>query len=272
MMLYGLDDIRMRRVFIEQEDSSEERKRREHKRLDTLIAYCEAPGCRRRMLLRYFGEEAEDCGNCDLCLNPVETREGTEEARKVLSAVHRTGHRFGAAHIINILRGVESDKVASTGHQTLPTFGVGGEFSQNQWHGIIRQMVASGLLAIDIAGYGGLRATDTGMGLMRGEGTFRYRPEPERKTGGAGRRSPAHKAVLDADASALLDRLKAERLRLARERDVPAYVIFSDRSLIDMAGRRPGSVEEFSDIFGVGAAKTRDFAEPFLKVIAEGTT
>jgi len=268
MMLYGLDDIRMRRVFIEQEDSSDERKRREHKRLDTLIAYCEAPGCRRRMLLRYFGEEAEDCGNCDLCLNPVETRDGTEEARKVLSAIHRTGHRFGAAHIINILRGVESDKVKSAGHRALTTFGIGADYSQSQWHGVVRQMVASGLLAIDIAGYGGLRATETGMALLHGEGSFRYRPEPERKTGGAGRKSRAHTALLDADASALLDRLKAERLRLARERDVPAYVIFSDRSLIDMAGRRPRTVEEFSHVFGVGAAKTRDFAELFLKVIA----
>jgi ATP-dependent DNA helicase RecQ len=271
MMLYGLDDIRMRRVFIEQEDSSEERKRREHKRLDTLIAYCEAPDCRRRMLLRYFGEEAEPCGNCDLCLNPVETLDGTEEARKVLSAVHRTGHRFGAAHIINILRGVETDKIVSSGHRGLPTFGVGEALSQNQWHGIVRQMVASGLLGIDIQGYGGLRATETGMALMRGEGSFRYRPDPVRKPAGGGRRTSGPAAAsLDAAASELLERLKTERLRLARKRNVPAYVIFSDRSLVDMAARRPQTVEEFATIFGVGAAKTRDFAELFLKVIAEG--
>jgi ATP-dependent DNA helicase RecQ len=270
MMLYGLDDIRMRRVFIEQEDSSDDRKRREHKRLDTLIAFCEAPDCRRRMLLRYFGEETGACGNCDLCLNPVETLEGTLEAQKVLSAVHRTGHRFGAAHIIAILRGVETDKVAASGHDRLPTFGTGSDLAQNQWHGIIRQMVARNLLAIDIEGYGGLRATDDGMALMRGEGAFRYRPDPVRKTaGGSGRKSGAAAANLDAAASQLLDRLKAERLRFAKERNVPAYVIFSDRSLIDMAERRPRSVDEFGTIFGVGAAKTKDFAEPFLKVIAE---
>jgi ATP-dependent DNA helicase RecQ len=270
MMLYGLDDIRMRRVFIEQEDSSNDRKRREHKRLDTLIAFCEAPDCRRRMLLRYFGEETEACGNCDLCLNPVETLEGTEKAQKVLSAVHRTGHRFGAAHIIAILRGTETDKITASGHDRLPTFGSGSDLAQNQWHGIIRQMVARNLLAIDIEGYGGLRATEDGMALMRGEGEFRYRPDPVRKTGGGSRgKSSTATANLDAAASQLLDRLKAERLKFAKERNVPAYVIFADRSLIDMAERRPGTVEEFGTVFGVGAAKTKDFAQPFLKVIAE---
>ncbi|HMB46792.1 MAG TPA: DNA helicase RecQ, partial [Afifellaceae bacterium] len=230
MMLYGLEDIRMRRVFIEQEDSTDDRKRREHKRLDTLIAYCEAPDCRRQMLLRYFGEETEPCGNCDLCLNPVETLEGTVEAQKVLSAVHRTGHRFGAAHIINILRGVENDKITASGHHALPTFGIGEDLPQHQWHGIVRQMVARGLLAIDVAGYGGLRATEDGMALMRGEGSFRYRPDPVRKASAGNRKkaSATAAASLDPAASALLDRLKAERLRLAHERKVPAYVIFSD--------------------------------------------
>ncbi len=268
MMLYGLDDIRMRRVFIEQEDSLADRKRREHKRLDTLIAYCEAPDCRRRMLLRYFGEETQPCGNCDLCLNPVETLEGTEEAQKVISAVHRTGHRFGAAHIINILRGTETDKITAAGHDRLPTFGVGESLAQNQWHGIVRQMVARNLLAIDVAGYGGLQATDAGMALMTGEGEFRYRPDPKREPGSGRRRTATPAADLDPAAAGLLESLKAERLRLARERDVPAYVIFSDRSLIDMANKRPASVDDFATIFGVGAAKTKDFAETFLLVIA----
>ncbi len=271
MMLYGLDDIRMRRVFIEQEESTPERKRREHKRLDALIAYCEAPSCRRRMLLHYFGEETAACGNCDACLDPVETVDGTTEAQMVLSAIHRTGQMFGAAHIIGVLRGSESEKITRFGHQALPTFGVGADRPQREWQGIIRQMVATGLLEIDIAGYGGLRPTPAGSALMRGDGTFRYRPDRIRKDPVAKRTTAAAtQAVeeLDAAAAALLKSLKALRLELAKARNVPAYVIFSDRSLIDMAAKRPRTPDEFAEVFGVGAAKQEKFAEAFLQVIA----
>ncbi len=270
MLLYGLDDIRMRRVFIEQEDSGPDRKRREHKRLDSLIAYCEAPECRRRVLLRYFGEESDPCGNCDVCRDPVETQDGTTEARKVLSAVHRTGQRFGAAHVIAVLRGAESDKITQFGHDRLPTYGVGADRSQREWQGIIRQMVAAGLLEIDISGYGGLRATPTGTALMKGDGAFRFRPDRISKEP-AGKRSRAAAAAesLDPEAARLLQRLKALRLDLARERGVPAYVVFSDKTLIDMASRRPATVEQFGEVFGVGAAKLEEFAEPFLAAIAE---
>lgn len=166
---------------------------------------------------------------------------------------------------------MENDKITAFGHHALPTFGIGEDLPQHQWHGIVRQMVARGLLAIDVAGYGGLRATEDGMALMRGVGSFRYRPDPVRKSPGGGRKKASSTVAesLEPSASALLDRLKAERLRLARERNVPAYVIFSDRSLIDMANRRPRTIDEFGTLFGVGAAKTRDFSGPFLNVIAE---
>ena len=273
LLLYGLDDIRMRRVFIEQEASTPERKRREHKRLDALIAYCEASECRRRMLLRYFGDAIEPCGNCDVCLDPVETVDGAAEARKVLAAVDATGHKFGAAHIVDVLRGMKNDKTARFHHDALPVFGTGAERAQTEWQGIIRQMVAAGLLDIDIAGYGGLRATDAAEAAMRGAAPFRYRPdrlrkEPKGKRGGA---AVAAKAAdgLDESATALLQRLKALRLTLAKERAVPAYVIFSDRTLIDMAARRPRTRDAFAEVFGVGEAKLRDFAEVFLRVIGE---
>ncbi len=268
LLLYGLDDLRMRRVFIEQEDSTAERKRREHKRLDALIAYCEAPECRRRMLLRYFGEQTGACGNCDVCLDPVATEDGTDDARKVLSAVHRTGQRFGAAHIVAVLRGADTEKTASFGHDTLPTFGIGADRPAREWQGIIRQMVAAGLLEIDIAGYGGLKSTAAGDGLMRGEGAFRFRPDRLRKAPPAKRKAAAAE-TLDEPAARLLQELKALRLRLAKQRGVPAYVIFSDRSLIDMAARRPRNADEFAAVFGVGAAKVRDFAEVFLAEIAQ---
>ena len=143
-MLYGLEDIRMRRQFVENEDAGTERKRREHKRLDALLGYCEAPECRRVALLAYFGERIEACGNCDVCLNPSERIDGTEDARKILSAAYRSGQRFGAAHVIDILRGNETEKVARLGHHRLPTFGVGADRGKNEWRSLIRQMVATG--------------------------------------------------------------------------------------------------------------------------------
>jgi ATP-dependent DNA helicase RecQ len=222
------------------------------------------------MLLRYFGDESAPCGNCDVCLDPVDTREGTAEARLVLDTVRRTGQKFGAAHIVNLLRGAKNEKTASFGHEALPGFGAGADRSQSEWQGIIRQMVAAGLLDIDIAGYGGLRATAAGLALMRGEGAFRYRPDRLRKEP-KGRRmtSAAAKAVegLDEAGGALLQRLKALRLELAKARRVPAYVIFSDRTLADMAAKRPRNEDEFAEVFGVGDAKRREFARLFLQAI-----
>jgi len=269
MMLYGLDDIRMRRTFIEQEDSGGERKRREHKRLDALLAYCEAPECRRRMLLQYFGEAAEPCGRCDLCLNPVETVDATGDGQKALSAVYRTGQRWGAAHIANVLMGKHTDKTASAGHDRLPTFGAGADRTLPEWNAMIRQLVASGFLAIDIQGFGGLGLTDKGMELLKGEAEFRFRPDTVAKGGrrprGANR---AEAEALDPRAQDLLQALKKLRLDLAHERAVPAYVIFSDKTLIDMAARRPATRDEFAGVFGVGRAKLEEFSDIFLEAIA----
>ena len=269
MMLYGLDDIRMRRTFIEQEDSGDERKRREHKRLDALLAYCEAPECRRRMLLNYFGEEIEACGRCDLCLNPVETVDASEDGQKALSAVYRTGQRWGAAHIVNVLTGKQTDKTASSGHDRLPTFGVGADRTSQEWNAMIRQLVASGFLAIDIKGFGGLRLTDKGTALLKGEAEFRFRPDTVAKPGRRPRRKERTEAeALAPEAVELLQELKKLRLNLAHERAVPAYVIFSDRTLIDMAARRPADREAFGQVFGVGQAKLEQFADTFLEAIA----
>ena len=269
MMLYGLDDIRMRRTFIEQEESPDERKRREHKRLDALLAYCEAPECRRRMLLNYFGEETGACGRCDLCLNPVETVDASEDGQKALSAVYRTGQRWGAAHIVNVLTGKQTDKTASSGHDRLPTFGVGANRTSQEWNAMIRQLVASGFLAIDIQGFGGLRLADKGMALLKGEAEFRFRPDTVAKPGRRPRRKERAEAeALAPEAVELLQELKKLRLDLAHERAVPAYVIFSDKTLIDMAARRPGTREAFAEVSGVGSAKLEQFADIFLEAIA----
>ncbi|MEQ8697092.1 MAG: RQC domain-containing protein, partial [Bauldia litoralis] len=172
--------------------------------------------------------------------------------------------------IIAVLRGSESEKITQFGHETLPTYGVGADRSQREWQGIIRQMVASGLLEIDISGYGGLRATATGTALMKGDGDFRFRRDRIAKEPGAKRsRAAAEAETLDADGARLLQRLKALRLDLARERGVPAYVVFSDKTLVDMAAKRPTSVDAFGTVFGVGAAKQKEFAEAFLAVVAD---
>lgn len=269
-MLYGLDDIRMRRMFIEEEDSDADRKRREHKRLDALIAYCETPSCRRRTLLAYFGEETGACNNCDVCLNPVQLQDGSVEGQKALSAIVRTGQRFGAAHIIDILRGQSTEKVSRLGHDRLPTFGVGSEHNKDLWRSILRQLVATGLLELDIKGYGGLKLTSSGHALLKGDQSFQYRTDILKPAGSksqAAKAKTAEEQSLTDSERDLFDRLKALRLDLAREREVPAFVIFSDRTLKNMAQLRPTTKDEFEQVHGVGQAKLAEFADVFLRAI-----
>ncbi|MGE0666718.1 MAG: DNA helicase RecQ [Sphingomonadales bacterium] len=269
-MLFGLGDIRMRRVFIDQEGSDGERKRREHQRLDALLGYCEAPSCRRRILLAYFGEDSEPCGNCDVCLSPVTLEDRTEDARKALSAIYRTGERYGAAHIIDVLRGAETEKVMMADHHRLTTFGAGANVKKEEWRSMIRQLVAAGFLKIDIGGYGGLGMTEKGRALLQGEGAFEFRPEALAPKSRAKKGREAVPAIeMTEEDHSLLDALKELRLRLARERQVPAYVIFSDRTLTDMAAKRPRREAEFAEVNGVGAAKLREFAQVFLAAIRD---
>jgi ATP-dependent DNA helicase RecQ len=267
-MLFGLDDIRQRRIFIQDDGGDGEHKRREHKRLDALIAYCEAPTCRRRTLLAYFGETIDPCGNCDVCIDPVEMVEGQAVGQQALSAVLRTGQRFGAAHIIDVLRGAKTEKILSLGHDELPTYGVGAARDKNAWRSIIRQLVAAGFLNLDIAGYGGLTITATGRDLLRGAAAFSYRADTMGRASSAARKSKATPITdLDEAGMALLGVLKDLRRALASERKVPAYIVFSDRSLHDMAERQPATTDAFADIHGVGAAKLRDFADIFMAKI-----
>jgi ATP-dependent DNA helicase RecQ len=265
-MLYGLSDIRMRRMFIDQEDAGEDRRRREHQRLDALVGYCEASSCRRQILLSYFGEPSGPCGNCDTCLKPVALTDGTKEARILLEAVLLTGERFGAAHLVDVVRGTLTEKIADRHHDRLAPFGAGAARKKEEWRAIIRQLVASDFLRLDIAGMGGLALTTKGRDLLRGHGTFQYRPAVVERTTRRDRRETAAAELDDAQA-ALLEALKTLRLRLAKERRVPAYVIFSDRSLIDMAQRRPRNKSEFAEVNGVGRAKLEEFGDIFVAAI-----
>ena len=269
-MLFGLDDIRMRRQFIDQDGENSEHKLREHKRLDALLAYCEATRCRRAALLSYFGEDGEACGNCDTCLDPPVLIDGTREAQMLLSAIARTGQAFGAAHIIDILRGAKTAKIEERGHDSLPTFGIGADHDKPFWQAFIRQAVAGGYLSINIEGYGGLVLTRTGEAVLKGEESFTYREIPKStKPARSERRSKVEMDTSDIDGD-LLASLKALRRDLAAERNVPAYIVFGDATLIDMCRMRPETLDQMSLVNGVGPKKLQDFGPAFLRALSAG--
>jgi ATP-dependent DNA helicase RecQ len=265
-MLFGTNDIRMRRMFIDNEEAADEHKRRSHARLGTLVGYCETARCRRQILLGYFGEDAAPCRNCDNCLDQAPRIDGLVEAGIILAAVAESGARFGGSYIVDILRGAETQKILDRGHHRLASFGRGAARKKEEWQSLIRQLVAGGFLISDA--HGGLGISQHGYALSRGEMAFTYRAVDIRARSGPRRDTTD---MSNGDNSALLTALKAERLRLARERQVPAFVIFSDRTLIDMAARRPHDLDTFAEVHGVGAAKLKDFGEIFLHAIAMHT-
>ncbi len=266
-MFYGQQDIMMRRRFIDDEAGGEERRRRELQRLDALVAYADAPSCRRQVLLSYFGEDSAPCGNCDICLDPSEMMVGTADACKVIDAVAQTGSRFGAGYLADVLLGQVTEKVQSSGHFKLSVFGIGKNQSRTHWQSITRQMVAAGLLKKNDDGFGGIVLTRQGQLLLKGEGEFKYRAETTRATRKDKRTAAV--AKIDPRSQNLLQVLKALRLQLATKKRVPAYVIFSDRSLIDMAEKVPLTKWDFAEVHGVGDAKLEQFGAVFLAEIAK---
>ncbi len=262
LTLYGPDDIRLRRSQIDEGLAPPERKAADHVRLNALLGLAEALRCRRVTLLRYFGETAGPCGNCDLCDAPPATFDATEAVRKALSAILRTGERFGAGHLIDILCGQATEKVRARGHDALPTFGVGREFDRPAWQALFRQMAARDLVRPDTARHGALRMTDAARPVLRGEEPVELRRDaPVART-----RTPA-RALVDEEDVPLLDALKAQRRALAEAQKVPAYVIFTDRTLIEMAERRPSTLDEMARIGGVGAKKLDRYGATFLAVV-----
>jgi ATP-dependent DNA helicase RecQ len=259
----------MRRMFIDDEDSSDERKRREHQRLGALISYCEASSCRRRTLLAYFGEDGAGagCGNCDVCRNPAATVDGTKEARLILSAVLETGERYGATHVVDVLRGAETEKVTAAGHDRVESFGAGASRKTVEWRSLVRQLTAAGHLDHDVSGFGGLSVSQAGAALLRGETQFFYRQDPQTPRKSRKDREAGVAANLNDAETGLLGTLKQLRLDLARTRGVPAYLVFSDRTLIEMARHAPGNLSEFAMISGVGNSKLRDFGQNFVDAI-----
>jgi len=267
--LYGLDDIRLRRLQIEQSDAGDDQKRVQRQRLNALVALCEAPRCRRQTLLAYFGETSAPCGHCDLCRDGVETRDGTVDAQKAMSAILRTGERFGTEHLIAVLRGDRTDSVLRFGHDRLPTFGVGAEHGAPVWRSIFRQLYAAGLLGLEIGDYGRWTVTESGRRVLRGAETVALRRDIAVSAGGRRRKraAPAADETGEPVDAGLLAALKALRRDIAGAEKVPAYVVFPDRSLIDMARRRPDSLAALRAVHGVGEAKLARYGARFLAAI-----
>jgi ATP-dependent DNA helicase RecQ len=267
LLLYDLSDMRMRRQFIEQDGEDEAHKLREHKRLDALLAYCEASACRRVALLSYFGEDAKPCGNCDNCLNPPQLIDGTADAQRLFEAIQQTGQMFGGAHVIDVLRGATTQKILEKGHQRLNCFGQGATQPKEYWQAFIRQAVAGNYLSINIQKYGALQLSKQAQELLSGQAKFELRKINVQKPGRQERRGKKERPKVADEDQQLLAALKALRLELARERKVPAYVIFADTTLHEMAQSRPSTPDQLLKITGIGQRKLEQFGEAFLDVL-----
>ena len=284
-MTYGLNDVVIHRLRIDESAAGDEQKRVERGKLDALLAWCETAGCRRALLLKYLGEEARACGNCDTCLDPPELWDGTIAAQKAMSAALRTGQRFGAGHLIDILRGKATDKVKQFGHAKLPTFGAGAELDDAGWRSVFRQLLAAGLLHADAQAFGGLRLTDAARPVLKGEAALSLRRQAIRVRGSTRRQAQQPSAAVSrgtpptgppsnagtpmtASDALLFEALRVWRAELAREQGVPAYVILHDKTLRELATRRPASLAALLAVPGIGQAKAERHGETLLRMLA----
>ncbi len=268
-MTYGLADVVQQRRFIEQSDASDDYKRVSTAKLDALLGLCETAACRRVRLLSYFGEHSEPCGNCDTCLDPPQTWDATDASRKALSAIYRTGQRFGAVHVIDVLRGRPGERITRWDHHSLKVFGIGADLDEPQWRNVFRQLIALGYVQVDHSAHGALKLTDASRDVLKGNRQVQMRPvvTTSRKKKTASRTTVA--ADLCAADSALLDRLKEWRRNEARVQNVPAYVILHDSSLAEIARTRPIDVDAFAAIGGVGAKKLERYGAAVIGLVAE---
>lgn len=265
LTLFGPDDIRYRRQQIDEGIAPPERRAADHARLNALLGLAEALVCRRQNLLRYFGEDPQPCGKCDLCDKPAEVFDGTTPVRMALSAALRTEEWFGAGHLIDILLGNETDKIRQRGHDSLPTYGVGKEYDKRQWQAIFRQMMGHDLIRPDPSRHGALRMTDAALPILKGEAVIELRRDTIKAARGSG---PKVRQMVSEEDAPLLSALKAKRRALAEQAGVPAYIIFNDRTLIEMAETRPQTLDDMAKVSGVGAKKLESYGTDFLGVIA----
>ena len=269
-MAYGLQDVIFLKQMLNNSEGDERHKRVEQHKLDAMLALCEETRCRRQVLLAYFDEELpQPCGHCDNCTDGVQTWDATEPARQALSAIYRSGQRYGVGHLVDLLLGRDNDKVRNLGHQHLSVFGVGKALAEGEWRSLFRQLVARGLADVDLEGYGGLRLSDNCRALLRGEVSLQLRRDLK----------PQHSAKASSSAASQLVRgderdqweaLRALRRKLAEEHGVPPYVIFPDATLLEMLRSQPSTLAEMGRVSGVGARKLERYGEAFLEVLSAG--
>ncbi len=270
LTLYGLDDMALRRRQIDEKDISDERRRFEHQRLSALAALCEAAACRRQILLAHFNEQAPPCGACDVCRGEILVRDGSIEAQKALSAVLRTGQRFGLNYLSDLLVGADSDALRRNGHDALKTFGVGADRGKQEWASTFRQLFAAGALRTASVEHGGFALTEKGEAILRGREIFMLRADaPREKSRDKIQKAPRGATPAPQGENPIFEALRKLRREIAQEQGVAAYMIFADRTLLEMADRRPATLDELRDIYGVGDRKIVAFGEVFLEAIAQ---
>ena len=267
-MIYGMDDAVMQRNWIEKSEAPELQKRIEHQKLNALLGLCEAAICRRQVLLEYFDDTGEPCGNCDTCDTKPQTFDGTTPAQMALSAVYRTGQRFGMVYVVDVLMGKEDDRIIQFGHDQQSTFGIGKELSRPEWQNIFRQLVSRNLLMVDVQEHNGIKITQKGFTFLKQKESIDFRKVTISKKTKADKPSRRKKPALeDEDDQELFEKLKEARQLMAKKRRVPAYVIFHDKTLIELADKRPQSFEEMLEINGIGESKLKKFGQTLLDVI-----
>ena len=270
-MVYGLEDVIKLREMMAQNSIDEsdaaalEYKRVEYQKLEAMMGLCEITSCRRQALLRYFGENTGVCQNCDTCLQPVQTWDGTEAVQKAMSCIYRTGQRFGVSHLVDVLIGAETEKVFQFEHHQLSVYGIGKQLSKHQWRSVYRQLIARGLLIVDFSQFNALKLTEACRAILRGEEVVALRKDPLVKAQGT---TKTHK-VTHHQHRPLWEALRSCRSQLAKEKSVPPYVVFHDTVLVEMAEQQPQTLDEFSQLNGVGQAKLEQYGQPFLAVIKE---
>jgi len=265
-MAYGMADVAIHRSLIDSSEADETHKRLEHRKLSALLGLCETTSCRRRTLLSYFGDETDQpCGNCDTCLHPVETWDGTLAAKKAIYVVKQTGERFGANYLTEIMLGKVSERVQRLGHDRLSAFGRGTELSEREWASVFRQLVSMGYLSVDMERYGGIRLTDGSASVLSGNVNISLRKDHLVRE--KSRKVKAASKLVDAKAVGIFEALRARRMELAKELGVPPYVIFHDSTLKAMAEARPASLDKMREISGVGEHKLAKYGAIFLVVL-----
>jgi ATP-dependent DNA helicase RecQ len=267
-MAYGLQDVIMLRQMLADSNADEAHKRLEYHKLESMLALCEQVHCRRQALLSYFGDTlAQPCGNCDTCLEPVETWDGTLAAQQALSCIYRTEQRFGVNYLIDVLLGKDNERIKSFGHDRQSTFGIGKELDEGQWRSVFRQLVARGLVAVDFEGFGAFKLTEACRPILRGEQQLMLRKDLQP---GKIKRSKGESRQFVGSQDALLwNALRAKRRELADAQDVPPYVIFHDATLMAMLEAKPVTLQQMSLLSGVGERKLALYGDEFLAVISE---